>query len=96
MTSDARFTVLVTISLFMLGAMGTGLVYLFRGAMRWATVEHRLEDLVDDVKKLVADKDRVHTEMLTTIREDRAATDKRLRWLEEHLWKRNGSTNGQR
>lgn len=26
------------------------------------------------------------TELMTQIREDRAATDRRLRWLEENLW----------
>lgn len=49
--------------------------------------EDKLDRLVDDVRKLVEDKDRIHGEMYRTMRDDRAATDRRLRWLEENLWK---------
>ena len=41
------------------------------------------------MQKLIADKDAVHREIMQTIREDRAATDKRLRWLEENVWTSN-------
>ena len=41
------------------------------------------------MQKLIADKDMVHREIMQTIREDRAATDKRLRWLEENVWSNN-------
>lgn len=33
-------------------------------------------------------------ELMTQIREDRAATDKRLRWLEETLWNSRGGNRG--
>lgn len=96
MSPDAEVSALVALVIFTLGSIGAGLVYMMRMAMRWARVEHGLEDLVTDVKQLVADKDRVHAEIVTTMREDRAATDRRLRWLEEHLWKRNGGNGVQR
>jgi hypothetical protein len=63
------------------------LLLLIRTIQKWTRVEDKLEDLVTDVKQLVIDKDRVHLEINTQIREDRTATDRRLRWLEEHLWK---------
>lgn len=64
------------------------LVLLVRMTVRWTRTEDRLTDLIDDVKALVDDKERVHAEMYQTMREDRAATDRRLRWLEENLWRR--------
>jgi hypothetical protein len=62
------------------------LALVFRLVVKWTKAEARLEDLADDMRKLVTDKDKTHTEMLTAMREDRASTDKRLRWLEENLW----------
>jgi len=59
-----------------------------RIVVKWTRTEAKLERIADDLKELVADKDKTHNEMLTTMREDRAATDRRLRWLEENLWKR--------
>lgn len=42
------------------------------------------------MRQLVENKDRIHAEMLGQMREDRQATDRRLRWLEEYLWRRGG------
>jgi hypothetical protein len=71
-----------------------------RSVRNWTRMEIRLESLANSVEKLVVDKDRVHNEivareqevhneMLSQMREDRNATNLRLRWLEEHLWNRN-------
>jgi hypothetical protein len=60
----------------------------FRGIVKWTKVELRLEMLMNDVHKLVDEKDRVHMEIVKTIREDRAVNDKRLRWLEENVWQK--------
>lgn len=49
---------------------------------RQTKTEDSIADLAEDVKKLVVDKDKVHSEMLEQMRFDRAATDKRLRELE--------------
>ena len=61
------------------GALGV----VVRLSMRWASIQ-------SDLSHLVADKDRVHAEMLAQMREDRSVTDKRLRWLEENLWHSRG------
>ena len=47
----------------------------------------RFTSMADKLTSLVEDKERVHAEMYRTMREDRAATDRRLRWLEENLWR---------
>lgn len=56
-------------------------------SIRWTRAQERIENLTEDMQKLVMDKDKVHAEMIGQMREDRAATDKRLRWLEEYLWR---------
>lgn len=49
-------------------------------------IEDKQVELIKNMEKLIADKDAVHREIIQTIREDREATNKRLRWLEENLW----------
>lgn len=58
-----------------------------RGAIRWAKVESKVDALIEQVKELVINKDKTHLYMAEMMREDRAATNTRLRWLEENLWK---------
>lgn len=57
------------------------LVFLIRGAIKWTKVEMKLEELIRDERE-------AHTEMYRTMREDRKATDERLRWLEVNVWMR--------
>ncbi len=64
------------------------LVVLVRGIVKWTRVEDKLDEVIRDMKELVLDKNKVHLEITTQMREDRSATDKRLRWLEEYLWSR--------
>jgi hypothetical protein len=64
-----------------------GLTLLWRGAVKWTRVEVKLDAVVKDLSKIVEDKDRTHAELAAQMREDRTATNSRLRWLEEHLWK---------
>lgn len=64
------------------------LAFMVRATARWARAEERLTRVAGDLEAIVRDKDRAHQELYTAMREDRAATDKRLRWLEEHLWNR--------
>jgi hypothetical protein len=68
-------------------------IALIRVIRKWTIVEMRLEALAGDMHELVESKDKVHTEMFKQLSEDRAATDKRLRWLEENLWKRGSRPN---
>lgn len=63
------------------------LFLLIRLAIKWTRVEDKLDAVVADLHDIVEDKNRTHAEMLAQMREDRAATDRRLRWLEENLWK---------
>ncbi|HTS05691.1 MAG TPA: hypothetical protein VMP68_08915 [Candidatus Eisenbacteria bacterium] len=63
-------------------------VFLVRGAVKWTRVEAKMDHVLIELKEIVADKDKVHAEIYSQMREDRAATNKRLRWLEEYLWQR--------
>lgn len=75
-----------------LGAGALGLVV--RLTLRWGRIESDLRHLAGDMAEIVRDKDRVHAEIVAAMRDDRAATDRRLRWLEEHLWRRSGRGPG--
>lgn len=59
-----------------------------RMTILWTRTEDKLGNIAENLKELVADKDRVHAEILGQMRDDRAATDRRLRWLEENVWNR--------
>lgn len=50
------------------------------------TISTQLATVVRDLDRIAADKDRVHAAILNQMRDDRQATDRRLRWLETHLW----------
>lgn len=64
------------------------LVLLTRIITKWTKIESRLDELTSDIAKLVVDKDKTHNEIINQIIDDRRATDKRLRWLEENVWNR--------
>ena len=57
------------------------LALIIRLTVRFTRMADRISDLVDDEEK-------AHQEMYRTMREDRLATDRRLRWLEESVWRR--------
>lgn len=61
---------------------------MIRSAVKWAKLESKVDVVIEDLKKLVQDKDKVHNELTAQLSHDREATDKRLRWLEQHLWRR--------
>lgn len=48
----------------------------------------RFTRMADRIADLVNDEEKAHQEMYRTMREDRLATDRRLRWLEESVWRR--------
>lgn len=56
-------------------------------SVKWTKAQDRIENLTEDMRELVDNKDKIHAEMLQQMREDRVATDRRLRWLEENLWR---------
>jgi hypothetical protein len=65
-----------------------------RRAADTATMRNQLAMVIRDLDKLVADKDATHKEILAQMREDRRATDTRLRWLETNLWARQRPRQG--
>jgi len=84
MSGDQRFQIMLTvIGVFFIPII----VMLYRGIVKWTRTEDKLDELVRDVQQLVKDKDSTHAAMIQTMSDDRRATDRRLRWLEEHLWK---------
>ena len=84
MTADQRFQIILTVIGVLLIPI---IVMLYRGIVKWTRTEDKLDQLVRDVEKLVKDKDATHSAMLQTMSDDRRATDRRLRWLEEYVWR---------
>jgi hypothetical protein len=91
MTPDQRLALILSF----VSVIGLpSLAFSFRFMTKWTRVESRMEEIVRSMARLVEDKDKVHTAMQQEIRDDRAATDRRLRWLEEHLWGKERNRNG--
>jgi hypothetical protein len=65
------------------------LVAVLRSAIRWKGIEDRLDSVVSNLSSIVKNEDKIHGEFIAQMREDRKATDRRLRYLEENLWSRN-------
>lgn len=63
-------------------------ILMIRGIIKWTRVEDKLDQLVSDMRNIVIDKEKTHEAMLRQMGEDRMATDRRLRWLEENVWNR--------
>lgn len=78
-TANWAAIMLTVVSVLLLPA----LAILIRGAVKWTRTEDKLAELVGDVRQLIADKDKVHGEILEQMRVDRDATDKRLRYVEQ-------------
>lgn len=68
------------------------IVLLFRLTVQATKLVDRVNVIERDFRELTQNTAETQKEILKTIREDRNATDRRLRWLEEHLWK---GTNSQ-
>lgn len=68
--------------------------FMVRGAIKWTKVEDKLGTLIDQMKIMVMDKEKTHREMLETMRLDREATDRRLRYIEE-FWMSQGRISWQ-
>lgn len=81
--SELAALIISVIGIMIIPAIGL----LIRLTIKWTRAEAALEDLVDDMKKLVDDKDRVHKALYDMMKDDRDANDRRLRWLEENVWK---------
>lgn len=58
--------------------------------IKWTRAEARQEEMAKDIKDLVDSKEKVHSELYKQMTSDRQSADRRLRWLEENLWKSGG------
>ena len=58
----------------------------WKAGRKQQSIEDKQATLIMNIEKLVKDKDEVHREIIAQMREDRTATNKRLRWLEENVW----------
>jgi hypothetical protein len=65
------------------------LVMLVRIVQKATRLEGNQERISNSLISLVQDKEKIHAAMLDQMKDDRRATDIRLRWLEEHYWKTN-------
>ena len=84
--TPTTIAMVVTVATF--GLTTTGI--LWRMSAKWTNAIDRLEAIEVHTKALVDDKNRVHKEMNDQMREDRNATNERLRWLEQNLYNRTG------
>lgn len=77
-----------------ISAMGVimipAIALLFRGAIKWSRTEGKLDVVIQKVSEIVADKDKVHSDLYNAIREDRNATNRRLEYL-ERIWIEKGN-----
>lgn len=64
------------------------LALVIRVVVKMTRTDDKLTAIADSVTRLVKDKDAVHAEIITQMREDRKATDERLRWLERNVWRK--------
>lgn len=65
------------------------LIVLFRLTVVLTKDRDKIETIANDLSDLVDAKDKIHAEIYRQMREDRSDTNRRLRWLEENLWKGN-------
>lgn len=79
------------------------LVFVVRKLIHDARMEAKLDTAIQDLAELVKNKDATHAAMLEQMKYDRDATDRRLqnlenatnrrlRFLEEYVWRASGST----
>jgi len=78
----------IGLSLSALAVLGLPAVaMLMRGTIKWTRLEAKLDGVISDVKEIKDNKEQAHLLMLGEMKDDRAATDRRLRWLEEGRWR---------
>lgn len=83
-------TLFETVSLALVGVISLVvplIIFLIRGAIKWTRVEDKLTQAISRLDDLVRDKETTHAAMLQQMSDDRKATDLRLRWLEQNVWR---------
>jgi hypothetical protein len=66
---------------------------LIRFIVKWTQLESKLDEVTRGLKYIVEGSDKTHAALYAQMADDRAATDRRLRWLEEHLWNTRGPSS---
>jgi hypothetical protein len=89
-SQDILYIVISAISVIFIPLLAWVMRLLIRGTQKWTNTENAVAGLVEEMKKLVADKDRTHAAMLEQMKEDRTATNRRLEFL-ERLWIERGN-----
>lgn len=59
------------------------LTILIRGTVKWVRIESKVDYLAENLRAILHDDIKIHAELADQMREDRRATNERLRWLEE-------------
>jgi hypothetical protein len=59
------------------------LTILFRGTAKWVRIESKVDYLAENLRAILHDDIKIHQDLSDQMREDRRATNQRLRWLEE-------------
>lgn len=65
-----------------------GIGLMIRSAVRSARLESDVRNVIEDVKQVIMAETEAHKEIYAQMREDRKASNQRLSWLEQNLWKR--------
>jgi hypothetical protein len=99
-TASAIIAALGLLVMILMAALG----FTIKAIIKTTTMEVKLGAIAESLERIVRDKDRVHAEilaqikedriaMLASIKDDRAANNKRLLYLEHEVWPRSkGST----
>lgn len=90
MSPSDRFQILALLLSFITVVVVPMLGLTVRNAVRWTKIELRVGEITKDLRAIVDDKNAVHLRIHQEMREDREATNRRLRWLEENLWNTTG------
>jgi hypothetical protein len=59
------------------------LTILIRGTAKWVRIESKVDYLAENLRAIVHDDTKIHTELAEQMREDRRVNNQRLRYLEE-------------
>jgi len=69
------------------------LALLFRLTIKSTQLVDRVANIDQGLKEAVQNQTKQNAELNAQMRDDRLATNQRLRWLEENLWRRDGERN---
>jgi hypothetical protein len=84
MTPDQRFSLIIAVLSLLFVVLTAILGLMVKVIVRFTRAEDKIVDMADDMRSLVADKDRAHD-----------AINQRLTWLERRQWGRGPGDGGQ-